>query len=68
MDQPKYREDAKDSIAGVKADFVNVLRNELSSGDAFLFTVEDSERFDEYAQYLTTRELQACFKAAHKVV
>jgi hypothetical protein len=61
---PKYRQDAKGNIAAIKQDFVSALRTELANGDSFLLQVQDANAFEEYSNYLTLAEMQACFKKA----
>jgi hypothetical protein len=61
---PKYRQDAKGNIAAIKLDFVSAIRTEIQNGDSFLLKVEDANAFEEYSNYLTLAEMQACFKKA----
>lgn len=61
---PKYRDDAKGNIAATKEDCVASMRGNIANSDHFTLAPEDCECYQEYAQYLTEKELAACFKKA----
>lgn len=61
---PKYRNEIKGEVAAVKRDCVDTFRGELRSDDNFIFNWRDTKTYREYADMLTERELEACFKKA----
>lgn len=63
---PHYRADATGNIAGIKADCVVQMKNELATADDFIINVDDTAAHGEYSKYLTDAELRACFKKAQK--
>jgi len=64
--EPKYRADCKGQMKATKDDCVASMRGNIANADCFILLAEDCECYDEYAQYLTTAELSACFKKAMK--
>ena len=64
MTAPKYRADIKGMVKENIADFEMGVRNEFKYGENFVFTVEDTEAFQEYKDTLTMAEMKAAFKRA----
>ncbi len=63
MNQPRDRQDYKDMLPAVKADFEATLRGEANDPEeGFMFNLEESSAYSEYKDILTVREMETIFR------
>lgn len=64
MSKPILRDEMRHVLPQLRAECAEIMATQIRNADHFIIDPEDCPCFSEYAQFLTSAELRACFKAA----